>query len=155
VIISEGSIAGVETSLPVPALRPFARAWIMAEVRAEPEEGIEPVPQQWSASTPPVELLEIPGAAPAIQKQPEVAVDAANVTVRLAVPGAAHAPVPGPYRVLLYERAGGGAWGLKDSAAVEAEVGTIVFTPIAGADYQIFLVDPIGRKSAPTEIVLP
>ena len=155
VIVAEGALAGAVTTLPAPELRPFARAWVMAEVRAVAEAGIGSVPVRWSASSPPVELHRIAAAAPVIATPPIVTAGAGGVTVTVALPGIAHAPVPGPYEVRLYERVAGGPWTAKDMAAVSGEDGTITFTPAAGADYQVLVADPLGRRSAPAAIAIP
>jgi hypothetical protein len=34
-------------------------------------------------------------------------------------------------------------------------VAAVTFTPVAGAAYQVLLVDPIGRASEPVEVTIP
>lgn len=155
VIIAEGPLAGAGLALPVPALRPFARAWVMAEVRAVPEAGIGPAPTRWSAISPPVELHCVPSGAPEIPTPPTVTGAAGDFTVTVQVPGIAHSPAPGPYELRLYERVAAGPWAVVATGSVAGETGTVSFAAVDGGSYQVVLVDPVGRVSAPSAVIIP
>lgn len=155
VITAEGQLADAELALAVPALRPFARAWVMAEIRAVPEAGIGPASTRWSAISPPVELHYVPNGDPEISTPPTVTGAAGDFTVTVQVPGIAHFPVPGPYELRLYERVGAGPWAVVTTGPVAGETGILSFAAVGGGSYQVVLVDPVGRVSAPSAVTVP
>jgi hypothetical protein len=157
VIIDEGSLLSDSVTLQVPTLRPFGRAYVMAEVRAAPEAGVPPVPVRWSAPSPPVEIHHVPAEGPVLATPPTVESNADGVTVTIHLPGIATDPVPGPYQVRLLTRVSATApWtGLPTPVVAIADGYSLTFSSSPGASYQIVLIDPIGRASRPVPISIP
>jgi hypothetical protein len=156
VVIGHADFDGAEAEIEPPALLPFARAFVYAEVRAVAEEGVAPVPVLWSAPSAPIELHEVPAAPPAITDAPSVTSAGGDLVVTVRAPGTAASPVPGPYEARLYVRPSDDApWRSHGTAPVADGVAAVTFTPVAGAAYQVLLVDPIGRASEPVEVTIP
>lgn len=156
VVVAEGALVDGVADVAAPRLLPFASAYAVVEVIGEPETGLEPRPALWSAPSTPIQLLEVPAAAPPPTMAPTATVDGALLTVTVAVPGLPAKSVPEPFRVRLYRRAAVDApWEFGPEAEVTHGSAQLSIPHASVVACQVTLVDPLGRTSAPVTVVLP
>lgn len=153
-IVAEGQL-GVDGRIEVtlPALRPFAKVSVVAEVRGVEELGNPPTPGVWGPPSVPVEFVAVPQTPTQLITAATAIERAGDVRVAVTIEGLPDQPFPGPFAVRLYRRS---AAGQSPRFVADFPIGhEPSASAVAGASWLVALVDPLGRAAPPVEVVGP
>jgi hypothetical protein len=150
-IVADGSLTTPVSQVKLSGLEPFARVWILAEVRGLAENGSPPAPGAWSPPSTPLEFVAVPSDPPQLITGAMARSRDGTTSVEVTLVGLPRDSYPRPFRLYLYRR------DHRHASPVLAQVGapgTGFSEPtIPGATYLVQLVDPLGRGAAPVEVL--
>jgi hypothetical protein len=152
-IVAEGPLDADGSVVTLPALRPFARVQVVAEVQGEAEAGNPPSPGMWSAASAPLHLLRVPADPVDAGLTTVLAADGPGLRLDATVTGLPR-PLPPGFRLRVLRRPSDGPPVVTDVPLVDGEPPHATLAlPADGGDLFVSLVDPLDRSSSPARVV--